>query len=95
CPTTEVFLPNAFTPDGDGINDVFYVQAKGVRNIKSLRVFNRWGELVFEKTNILPNDTGSGWNGKIRGVAANPDVYVYFCEVVCEKGGTQLYKGNV
>ncbi|MBX9779533.1 MAG: gliding motility-associated C-terminal domain-containing protein [Chitinophagaceae bacterium] len=95
CPTTEVFLPNAFTPEGDGINDVFYVQAKGVRNIKSLRVFNRWGEVVFEKTNILPNDAGSGWNGKIRGVAANPDVYVYFCEVVCEKGGTQLYKGNV
>ena len=95
CPTTEVFLPNAFTPDGDGINDVFFVQAKGVRNIKSLRVFNRWGEVVFEKTNILPNDAGNGWNGKIRGVAANPDVYVYICEVVCEKGGTQLYKGNV
>ena len=95
CPTTEVFLPNAFTPDGDGINDVFYVQAKGVRNIKSLRVFNRWGEVVFEKTNILPNDVGSGWNGKIKGIAANPDVYVYICEVVCDKGGTQLYKGNV
>ncbi|WP_163066341.1 gliding motility-associated C-terminal domain-containing protein, partial [Acinetobacter baumannii] len=76
----------AFTPDGDGINDVFYVQAKGVRNIKSLRVFNRWGEVVFEKTNILPNDVGSGWNGKIKGIAANPDVYVYICEVVCEKG---------
>jgi large repetitive protein len=95
CPTTEVFIPNAFTPDGDGINDQFFVQAKGVRTIKSLRVFNRWGEVVFEKINFLPNDAASGWNGKIRGVTANPDVYVYICEVICEKGGTQLYKGNV
>ncbi|MEN9598751.1 MAG: hypothetical protein RL596_1062, partial [Bacteroidota bacterium] len=95
CPTTEVFIPNAFTPDGDGVNDQFFVQAKGVRTIKSLRIFNRWGEVVFEKTNLLPNDAASGWNGKVRGVTANPDVYVYICEVICEKGGTQLYKGNV
>jgi gliding motility-associated-like protein len=95
CPTTEVFIPNAFTPDGDGVNDQFFVQAKGIRTIKSLRIFNRWGEVVFEKTNVLPNDAASGWNGKVRGVTANPDVYVYICEVICEKGGTQMYKGNV
>ncbi len=95
CPNTEVFLPNAFTPDGDGVNDLFFVQARGISSVKSMRIYSRWGELVFEKFNFLPNDKGSGWNGRVRGILANPDVYVYLCEVVCEKGAVQLLKGNV
>ena len=95
CPNTEVFIPNAFTPDGDGINDVFYVQSKGIKLVKSMRIYNRWGEVVFEKNNFNPNDINAGWNGRIRGNLANSDVYVYICEVVCEKGAIQLLKGNV
>lgn len=95
CPTTEVFIPNAFTPDGDGVNDILFIQAKGVRTIKSFRIFSRWGEPVFEKTNFLPNDANAGWNGKIKGNNANPDVYVYICEVICERGASQFYKGNI
>jgi gliding motility-associated-like protein len=95
CPNTEVFLPNAFTPDGDGVNDQFFVQARGISMVKSMRIYSRWGELVFEKLNFLPNDKGLGWNGRVRGILANPDVYVYLCEVVCEKGAVQLLKGNV
>ena len=95
CPNTEVFIPNAFTPDGDGINDVLYVQSRGIKLVKSLRIYNRWGEMVFEKNNFNPNDISAGWNGRIRGNLANPDVYVYICEVVCEKGAVQLLKGNV
>lgn len=95
CPNTEVFIPNAFTPDGDGVNDQLFVQARGISMVKSMRIYSRWGELVFEKLNFLPNDKGLGWNGRVRGVLANPDVYVYLCEVVCEKGAVQLLKGNV
>lgn len=94
CPTTEVFVPNAFTPDGDGINDKLVVQGKGIRLIKSFRIFNRWGEVVFEKTNFNPGDPAYGWDGKIRGNNATPDVYVYMCEVICEKGLPSLFKGN-
>jgi gliding motility-associated-like protein len=95
CPNTEVFIPNAFTPDGDGVNDQFFVQSRGISKVKSMRIYSRWGEMVFEKFNFMPNDKTAGWNGSIRGVLANPDVYVYICEVVCEKGAIQLLKGNV
>jgi gliding motility-associated-like protein len=94
CPTTEVFVPNAFTPDGDGINDKLVVQGKGIRLIKSFRIFNRWGEVVFEKVNFNPGDPAYGWDGKVRGKEASPDVYVYVCEVICEKGLPSIFKGN-
>ena len=94
CPSTQLFVPNAFTPDGDGINDVLLVQGSGIKMIKSLRIFNRWGEMVFQKTNFLPGDPAYAWDGKIRGNAAPPDVFVYMCEVICEKGLPSIFKGN-
>ena len=54
CPSTQLFVPNAFTPDGDGINDVLLVQGSGIKMIKSLRIFNRWGEMVFQKQISFP-----------------------------------------
>jgi gliding motility-associated-like protein len=95
CNESQVYIPNAFSPDGDGKNDVFMVRSSGIMQVKSLRVFNRWGELVFEKTNILPNDPASGWDGRIRGVIMGPDVYAYTVEVVCDNGIPYFYKGNV
>ena len=94
CPSTDVFIPNAFSPDGDGVNDVLMVQGKGIKMIKSFRIFNRWGEIVFEKTNFLPGDPAYAWDGKIRGKSAPPDVFVYVCEVICEKGIPSIFKGN-
>lgn len=95
CPNSEIFIPNAFTPDADGINDILYVQGSGIKIIKNLRIYSRWGELVFEKTNFLPNDPSNGWDGKIRGKAASQDVFVYICEAICEKGIPAIFKGNV
>jgi len=95
CEDTQTFIPNAFTPDGDGINDILMVRGKGVVMVKSFRIYNRWGQIVFEKTDFAPNDPSYGWNGKINGVVGGPDVYVYTAEVVCENGATFTYKGNV
>ena len=95
CPATEIFIPNAFTPDGDGINDKLIVQGKGVKMIRYLKIFNRWGEVVFEKTNFLPGDAANAWDGRVRGKPASPDVFVYMCEVICEKGLPTIFKGNV
>jgi gliding motility-associated-like protein len=95
CPNSEIFIPNAFSPDGDGINDLLFVQGSGIKLIKSFRIYSRWGELVFEKTNFLPGDPSNGWDGKIRGKAAAQDVFVYICEAICEKGIPATFKGNV
>ncbi len=94
CPQAEIFVPNAFTPDGDGINDKLVLQGKGIKLVKSFRVFNRWGEMVFERTNFMPGDPAYGWDGSVRGKPASPDVYVYIAEVICEKGYPALFKGN-
>jgi gliding motility-associated-like protein len=95
CEDAQVFIPNAFTPDGDGINDILMVRGKGIQLVKSFRIFNRWGEVVFDKYNFPPNNTTYGWNGKIKGVFGPPDVFVYTAEVICENGSAYSYKGNV
>jgi gliding motility-associated-like protein len=69
------YVPNAFTPDGDGINDIFIPVGEGVDvNDYSLQIFTRWGELVFET-----DDLSSGWDGSVKGVSGNTksDVYVW------------------
>jgi gliding motility-associated-like protein len=93
CKSAQVFIPNAFTPDGDGLNDVLMVRGKGI-TVKSFRIFNRWGELVFEKQNFSPNEIKFGWDGKVRGVPATPDVFVYTAEVICDNDVIYTYKGN-
>ncbi len=91
----QVYIPNAFSPDGDNINDVFLVRGKGIATVKYFRIFNRWGELVFERNNFNANDVRQGWDGRVNGKPANPDVYVYTAEVLCTAGGTFVRKGNV
>jgi len=95
CPSTEIFIPNAFSPDGDGINDILYVQGSGIKTIKLFRIYSRWGELVYQRANFQPNDKSTGWDGKIRGKMATQDVFVYICEVVCDKGVAATFKGNI
>jgi gliding motility-associated-like protein len=95
CENGQVFIPNTFTPDNDGINDKFLVRGKGIKSIKHFRVFNRWGEIVFERNDFPPNQPSFGWDGKVRGVLSTPDVYVYTAEVVCENDVLFTYKGNV
>jgi gliding motility-associated-like protein len=92
---SQLFVPNAFSPDNDGLNDVLMVRGKGLASVKYFRIFNRWGQLVFEKNNFNPNDPNHGWDGKVNGVPANPEVYVYTAEVVCTAGGVFVKKGNV
>ncbi len=95
CSGSELFVPNAFTPDGDGVNDVLIVQGRGIKLIKSMKIFSRWGELVFEKTNFQTGDKSAGWDGRVRGKLSNTDVFVYLCEAVCDKGNSFVFKGNV
>jgi gliding motility-associated-like protein len=95
CATDQVFIPNTFSPNGDGRNDLFYPLGRGISAIKSLKVFNRWGEVVFEKNNFTANDPSAGWNGTYKGRILSPDVFVYVMVVLCYNNQTVEMKGNV
>jgi gliding motility-associated-like protein len=95
CAESQVFIPNAFTPDGDGVNDIVMVRGKGIVSVKHFRIFNRWGELVFEKSNFPPNDKSFAWDGKVKGKISQPEVFVYTAEAMCDNGSTFIFKGNI
>jgi gliding motility-associated-like protein len=95
CNGGNVYLPNTFTPNGDGNNDVFYPRGKGLFNIKSLRIFNRWGEIIFEKLAFTANDPASGWDGTYKGNKVDADVYIFAIEVLCDNSAVIPVKGNV
>ena len=95
CNTSQVFVPNSFTPNGDGQNDVFYPRGTGINSIKSFRIYNRWGELLFERDNIMINDESNAWDGSYNGGTPRPDVYVYVIDAICETGEPVFLKGDV
>ena len=95
CDKSQIFIPNSFTPNGDGQNDIFYPRGKGVSTINSFRIYNRWGELLFERSGININDASNGWDGSYKGSAPKPDVYVYIIDAQCETGEPLSFKGDV
>ncbi len=95
CSSENLFIPNTFSPNNDGMNDVFYPRGRGIMNVKSMRIFSRWGQQVFWKQNFLANDASAGWNGTFKGVALSADVYVYMIDVVCDNNTVVTLKGDV
>ncbi|HEX6913818.1 MAG TPA: PKD domain-containing protein, partial [Chitinophagaceae bacterium] len=95
CNGGNLFIPNTFSPNNDGMNDIFYPRGKGVSTIRSMRIFNRWGDIVFEKNNFSANDPDAGWNGMFKGSILTPDVFVYTVDVICENSTVFTLKGNV
>ena len=95
CNGQNFFVPNTFSPNGDGINDVFYLRGTGLFRVNSMLIFNRWGEVVFERKNFSVNDPSVGWDGTYKGKKATPDVYIYQIEIVCDNGETIKYAGNI
>jgi gliding motility-associated-like protein len=95
CQGADIFVPNTFSPNADGSNDVFYVRGKGLDRVKSLRIFNRWGQIVFEQQNFPVNNPMYGWDGKYKGNKPAPDVYVYQVEIFCENSQVVRFDGNI
>ncbi|NUQ23682.1 MAG: gliding motility-associated C-terminal domain-containing protein [Saprospiraceae bacterium] len=78
----DVFIPNVFSPNADGINDLLSVFAgPEVRLVKSFKVFSRWGELVYELRDFAPNDSSVGWNGEFRGKPMPQGIFVYLVDL--------------
>jgi gliding motility-associated-like protein len=83
------FVPNIFSPNGDGNNDVLYVMSNYIQSMQ-FSVYNRWGEMVFES-----KDVNNGWNGEYKGKACEPSVFVWYLEALLLNGETIKRKGNV
>lgn len=91
-----VFVPSAFSPDGDGTNDVFMIFAgQGVEEVESFQIFDRWGNQVFFAGPFQPNDPLYGWDGTHNGEVMNAAVFVYFAEVRLITGEVVMLEGEV
>jgi gliding motility-associated-like protein len=95
CDNSNLFLPTAFTPNGDGLNDVFYPMGVGLFKIQSLRIFNRYGQVVFEKSNFNANDRSAGWDGSYKGKTSDPAAYIYTLEVICKNNEVLTINGKI
>lgn len=91
-----VFIPTAFSPNGDGINDKFSIFAgRNATNVKSFVIFDRWGNMMYEVVDLPPNDDTQGWDGTLRGRILDPGVFIYSAIVEFEDGEELNYHGEV
>ena len=89
CEEPYVFVPNAFSPNGDGHNDILYVHGLTLTNI-DFAIYNRWGERIFATT-----DPNIGWDGTYKGKLCEPGVFVYYLTATCIGGDQYVKKGNI
>lgn len=95
CNDKNYWFPNTFSPNGDGVNDWFYPRGTSLYNIQSLTIFNRWGQMVFQRRDFPANAQNMGWDGTFGGKLAPSDAYVYIAEVICENAQVVTLSGNV
>jgi gliding motility-associated-like protein len=88
-PPNVVFIPNVFSPNGDGINDILYLRGEKVKEL-TFSVYNRWGEEVYKSTDI-----SQGWDGRYKGKECADGVYFYTATVIFVNGEVENKKGNV
>jgi len=86
----ELELPTAFTPNGDGRNDIFRLVTQGHQEVINFRIVNRWGQTVFETVNQL-----KGWDGTLNGQPQEMGTYMYFLRYKCADGNTYEKQGDV
>ena len=96
-PERLVFVPSAFSPNGDGRNDRFtlFGSVPNVTGVRSLRIFDRWGSELFATTDITVNDEALGWDGTAGGRALSAGTYVYAAEIVFLDGAVETYTGTL
>ncbi|MBK8951648.1 MAG: gliding motility-associated C-terminal domain-containing protein [Chitinophagaceae bacterium] len=87
--TDQIYIPNSFTPNGDGMNDVLKVYSNVIKSLKFI-VFNQWGEKIFES-----NNQALAWDGTHKGKPQPSGVYIYICDLVLRNGEQLQRKGSV
>lgn len=93
----KIFVPNAFSPNGDGLNDEFVVYKSKTTNarINKYQIFNRWGELIFESRDFDFHSNNNWWNGEFKGKKVKSGVYIYSIEINFHNYGIKKRKGRV
>ena len=93
----DVAIPNAFTPNNDGQDDIFALRGNnpGIEVVEYFRVFDRWGGMLYEATNFQLNDFENGWDGKVRGKDVAVGVYVYKAKVNYIDDKTIIHTGQI
>ena len=94
CKYANLLMPSAFTPNRDGLNDIFYPLTRGIKSVKRFAVYNRYGQQVFEAKNFIPNEKTFGWNGKLNGFDQPAGSYVYMLETICDVGEIIIKKDS-
>ena len=91
-----VFAPTAFSPNGDGNNDYFTLFGPiGAKQVKVLRIYNRWGSLIFSRESFVLNDQTLGWDGTYKGQPVEEGIYIYYAEVEFVNGKIVQVQGDV
>ena len=92
----KIYTPTAFSPNGDGINDYFNVTGEpDLESILSLKVFSKWGELIYEGNNLDPHNLNQGWNGRLEGKSLSNGVYIYTANIKMVDGQERLISGEL
>jgi gliding motility-associated-like protein len=91
----DLYAPNVFSPNDDGENDRFMLYARGVKEIQSLQVFDRWGNALFLGEHLQPGDEQAGWDGTYRGDPMTPAVFVWWARVEFVDGEVEVVKGDI
>lgn len=92
----DVYFPNAFSPNQDGINDFYYVHGtSNVSRVLTLDIYDRWGNHMFNGQNLSINNEAFGWDGTFRQQEANAGVYVYVSQVEFADGNVETFKGDI
>jgi gliding motility-associated-like protein len=86
----EIYVPNAFTPNNDGRNDIFRPFPVGIKKLNYFRVYNRWGQVIYATSTL-----NAGWDGKVNGVEQPPGTYVWVAEAVTKNDKVIAKKGTV
>ena len=91
-----VWVPNVFSPNGDGHNDYVSIFAdESVREVRTFQIADRWGTLCFRRDHFPPDYATDGWDGVYRGRPAPPGVYSWFAEIEFLDGSRDLFEGSV
>lgn len=89
CDENDIFVPNTFTPNADGNNDLLFARTNVTKDFY-FAIYNRWGEMIFDTKN-----KNIGWDGTYKGVKVDPGVFAYYLNTVCYNGQVLIKKGNV
>lgn len=90
------FMPNSFSPNGDGVNDRYFFHAdERVEVIEEVMIFDRWGKLLFQRSDIAPNSADLGWDGRDQNQPVQVGVYTYYASIKLYNGQVKVYKGDL